>query len=371
MRTRDEKIGNKIIEILFQNEPNGMGFREICRKTQYSKRTIERWINFFRESDIIVKTPKYPLRLERDKSNYYQKGISIIPDDPRKKTLKNRNKLSLKYKKGIFLILSIAAFGETKKIKTKKIEFGNIKIQDPSNPDKYTSYKGKSVPGVAKSSVIDRLDKFIGSIYRNGYLPDIRINFGNDEIFGYLRLSKNDVDTIFDYLLTHNPPYLESLDTKIGLEKRYKIKDILLDEFVKECIFVLNMHVFFRWDKAYLLGLMTGKYKEYREWMEQIYGTSRKIYEKFSYLENRKKDLLELSEEDFKKLQDSWVEQIKIHDRDSRIKRIFGNEGIKTNDESEKKLQLNQKFELLKEKYPEVIEISNILFPKFIREEWK
>ena len=63
----------------------------------------------------------------------------------------------------------------------------------------------------------------------------------NDELFGYVRLRKNDATKLIDLLIKHNPPNITPIENNyinniIDMQMRYKIKEKLLEDFIKKCI---------------------------------------------------------------------------------------------------------------------------------------
>ena len=46
MRTRNNKNGYKIIEIVNELEPNGIGFRQLMRKTGLYQKSLSPWLEY-------------------------------------------------------------------------------------------------------------------------------------------------------------------------------------------------------------------------------------------------------------------------------------------------------------------------------------
>ena len=63
MRTWNNEIGEKIIKILYEHEPDGIGYNELKRISGYAKNTIHRWLVRLKNFGIIKQTPKYPIHM--------------------------------------------------------------------------------------------------------------------------------------------------------------------------------------------------------------------------------------------------------------------------------------------------------------------
>ena len=46
MRTRNNKNGDKIIKVVYESEPNGIGFRQLSRKTGLYQKSLSLWLKY-------------------------------------------------------------------------------------------------------------------------------------------------------------------------------------------------------------------------------------------------------------------------------------------------------------------------------------
>ena len=46
MRTRDNKNGYKILKVTQESEPNGIGFRQLMRKTGLYQKSLSSWLRY-------------------------------------------------------------------------------------------------------------------------------------------------------------------------------------------------------------------------------------------------------------------------------------------------------------------------------------
>ena len=85
LRTFDSMKGNKIIGVVYEYEPKGLGFRELQRKTGFSsRRTVELVLNRLRDLEIIRREPRIPIRLTATALEKYKQGIQLLSSSPKK-----------------------------------------------------------------------------------------------------------------------------------------------------------------------------------------------------------------------------------------------------------------------------------------------
>ena len=273
MRIYNKQKGEKIIEVIAKNEPYGITFRGLCRKTGFAKNTINKWLIRLREFDIIRSSPKYPIKLTQKYLYNFKQGILDIPDDKRKKK-KKLHKTNKKYSKDHifqqkirFLILTKSTFGSA--IYYRYSNSGlKLKNYDPSDSTSGYFFSDFSLPGIGLDDIVDRFPNHeINSANLEASFPENRINFDNGDLFGYLKISKKyfndnlilflendhsilkkierepEKDKLFkkalDYELKSNH-VIHKLIKKRYMDIRYEISDELLKEFVMECIFILQ-----------------------------------------------------------------------------------------------------------------------------------
>lgn len=379
MRTYNNIIGNKIIDIVYEHNPYGIGRNELARISGFTKNTIDRWITLLRKFEIIKQTPKYPILLTELSIQKYRNNSLLIPFDLRRKNhIKEKSLLSKKDKKSIILILSLMALGVYKSRRYHKPKAGLLPIQNPSNLQQIFMYGGKTIHSVSLKDVIRSSTKRTGSPNKKAFLPNTKINYGNNELFGYLDLTIEEAERIFTKLLNHDPPIIKPLkiNCKNQTETRYIIADDQLKEFVTNCILSFNVYVKDRLEYTYIYDLFytfekeDKKYqfikkeqiKEYKKKYMQIwYGSKRKSYGYLTMMDKRKEELnIKNSEKyelikHYKKVIDEWDENIKK-------RYLFDN----------KFENVNEKYKPLLKRYGFIVNIFlELLFPLFLRELWK
>ena len=85
MRTYNNTIGYRIIDIIYEHEPYGIGRNELVRISGFAKNTIDRWIGYLRNFGIIKQTPEYPIHLTELSIQKYRKNSLLLPLDARRK----------------------------------------------------------------------------------------------------------------------------------------------------------------------------------------------------------------------------------------------------------------------------------------------
>lgn len=375
MRTWNDEIGEKITEIVYEHEPYGIGFNELKKISGYAKNTIDRWLNRLRNFGMIQQTPKYPIHMTEEAIKKYRKKSLLIPYDVRRR---QKNIWCEKEKKSIILILSLMALGVYKPRKYHKSKAGLLEIHNPSNPEQFFLYGGKTInsDSVSLNDVVSKIPTKNPDFSNNrAFLPNTKINYGNNELFGYLNLTREEAQRTFDKLLNHNPPIINPLKMKNETQsKRYTIADDLLKEFVTNCTLSFNLCVNDRLQYAYIYDLFyviekeNGELltkgeqkKEYKKYMQIWYGSKRKTRGYFAMMDKRSTELNSKSREKselakhYKKV---------IDERDTIIKdtHLFDDEFENVND----------KYKPLLESYGFIINIFlEMLFPRFLRELWK
>ena len=219
MRTYDKKIGEKIIKIVYENEPDGIGFNKITRITGYPKKTINRWLDRLRDLKILKNLPKYPIHLTKKSIQQYEQNISIILEDRRKKknTLFSKNnkltKKEIRKQKILFIILMKAIFGYELFFRTENPMVGDIRIFDPIDKKTSIVYTSKKKYGVEIDDLIYRLPILNAEEpNKEAFMPENRFNIENNDIFGYLKISKEEAQESIQLMLNHNPPILKSIE---------------------------------------------------------------------------------------------------------------------------------------------------------------
>lgn len=384
MRTYDEKIGKRIIDIINSYEPKGIGYNQLVRQSDYAKKTIERWLSILKNSkpEIVKKLPKIPIHLTEYAINEIKNGNLAIPVDSRKKIKNNQEKPISRPSNypsvTIALVLCLATFGVDKyKI---GIGLGSVRHRDPIGQNKSYSYKTVTNEGI---SIDDITYKFVN--LRNNQpkketsLPENKINMSNDELFGYIRVTKNKATKLLDDLAKHNPPILTPVENNnieeiTNIKTRYKIKDKLLEGFIKKCILAYNMDVSERLKFAYIYKMLNkAQILQYKKWMNKLYGKNRKITELFDYMDYERNQLKNKSPLIVSSLKKHYFKYIQSCDKDifdyGLFQKYIKKENI--NGEFEYQLIINKKYKTLYDRYRHLVDIFfDLLFPQFLREIW-
>jgi hypothetical protein len=377
MRFYNIKIGYKIIDIFYECEPNGISRNELVKLSGYAKDTIDEWIDRLRNFGFIRIYPKYPARLTEDAIQKYNTNNLIIPQDPNSQKFKKihqryqfeKRNLDKNYAKIIILILCLAAFGSIKPREYKKPKLGLVVIPNPTNTQQtymYGTTTNQLLPGIALSDLINKLPKkSIDSHYEKGVLPKYYTNYNNNELFGYLKLSKEIAQKYIILLSEKTKILIPITNNKRDSETRYEIYDELLKEFVQQCILAFNNDVDQRLEYAYICNFLERKQqKEYFEFLRKWYGRGRKYSNVRSYLDRSKdKGIDDISKAHFRKY---------IHecDKDLFDYELFESD-IKKCGYDKYELTISKKYNPLQEKYPFIDKIFfDMLFPQFLRKIW-
>jgi hypothetical protein len=376
MRTWDNIKGQKIIKIVYEHEPDGIGYNELKRISGYAKNTIDRWLNRLKNCGMIKQNPKYPIHMTEEAIQKFRMNSLFISYDVRRR---QKNIWSEKEKRSIILILSLMALGMYKPRKYHKPKAGLLEIWNPSNPQQFFMYGGKTIhsDSVSLNDVISKIStKNPASPNNSAFLPNAKINYGNNELFGYLNLTIEEAQQIFDKLLDYSPPIIKPLKTKCKTQSeiRYTIIDDLLKEYVTNCILSFNVYVNHRLQYAYIYDLFYviekengdllkkgEQIKEYKKYMQIWYGSKRKTQGYFSIMDKRKEELTIKNNE---KLELAKHYKKVIDERDKIIKdrHLFDN----------KFENINEKYKPLFDRYGVIVNIFlELLFPIFLKEIWK
>ena len=392
MRTRNNKNGYKIINIVYESEPNGIGFRQLMRNTGIYQKSLSPWLKYLTiDLNFIKKDPKGQFHLTETALKKYNINNLIIPLDPNSKNFKKlqrkqyvKRKLGKNYAEMIILILCLATFGSVKPIEYKKPKVGLMVIPDPTDAQQtymYGTDTKQSFPatvrGVGLSDLIDKLPHNNKSSYspnKKAVLPNYYTNYGNNELFGYLRLSKGNAQKsimlLSDEYNILSPIIKNKTDSS---EILYQINDELLKEFVQQCILAFNSYVDQRLEYAFICEYLNDKQQnEYSEFLKKWYGLGRKHSNIDIYLKTSKERGMDNnSKEHYRKyiydcdkdiFNYELFEPPIIEDDYDRHKRIIG---------KNYKMNVGEKYKPLEQKYPLIINIFfDMLFPQFLRKIW-
>ena len=376
MRFYDIKIGYKIIDIVYEHEPNGMGRNELVRLSGYVKDTIDDWVDKLRNFGFIKIYPKYPVHLTEDAIQKYNTKNLIIPRDPnfeKFKKLQHRKyfvKIGLdkKYAEITILILCLAAFGCTRPKKYKKSKLGLLIVYNPIDSNQTYLYgtTNQLLPGIALSDLINKLPKKSSdSPNEKAVLPRYYTNYNNNELFGYLKLSK-EVAQKYITLLSEKKILIPIIENKTdNSETRYEIYDELLKEFVQQCILAFNSYVDQRLEYAYICEYLNDKQQnEYSEFLKKWYGLGRKYSNIDIYLKTSKERGMDNNSKEY------YRKYIDDCDKDIFNYELFEPE-IRKCGYDEYRLIIGENYKPLQEKYPWIINIFfDMLFPQFLRKIW-
>ena len=199
MRTRNNKNGDKIIKVVYESEPNGIGFRQLSRKTGLYQKSLSPWLKYLTmDLNFTTKDLIGHIHLTEDAIKNYNTNNLIIPPDSRSKEVKKNSRkqfvtkgLGKNYAQIIILILILVAFGVKKPIEYKKPERGLVIIHNPINPQQTYMYgTKKSFAGLGLSDLVIKFpNKSNDSPNKKAFLPKYYTNFDNNELFGYFKLS--------------------------------------------------------------------------------------------------------------------------------------------------------------------------------------
>jgi hypothetical protein len=373
MRTRNNKNGDKIIKVVYESEPNGIGFRQLSRKTGLYQKSLSLWLKYLTvDLNFTTKDSIGHIHLTEDAIKKYNTDDLIIPPDTRTKNVKkNLRKRSVtkvlgkNYAEIIILILCLAVFGERKLRAYKKPQLGLLSIPNPFNMEQTHMYGNtkKPIPGVGLSDLINKVYKEPNySPNKTAYLPKYHINVNNNELFGYLRISQKNIQKYFNLLSKNN--ILIPIDNRNYKDSRYKISDKLLSEFVKKSIIAFNNDVDTRLEYAYIYGYLRKKENsEYIALLKKWYGRNRKFSNISEYI-NKSKNI-EVSNN----LKEHYRKYIDRCDNDIFEYGLFEKTIMK--EKNEYKLIIGEKYKTLQEKYPLIINtFFDMLFPQLLREIW-
>ena len=148
---------------------------------------------------------------------------------------------------------------------------------------------------------------------KKAVLPKYYTNYGNNELFGYLRLSKDIAQKSIMLLSKEYNILCPIIKNKaISDEIRYEICDELLKEFVERCILAFNSNVDQRLEYAYICEYLNDKQQnEYSEFLKKWYGLGRKYSNIDSYLKRSKdREMNNSSKEHYRKYIDECDKDI-------------------------------------------------------------
>jgi len=303
MRIFDNKKGEKIMRIIYEYEPKGIWFRELWRKSDYSKDTLSAWLGRLMINDKIYKTGaakgKTLFHISENAFRDIKNGKSIlssIPVDERSKRDKTSKiysgKEDLRPNKIQFLILSRAAFENLRLKQTKRARAGNISIYRPDRMEWIDFAPDKLLPGVG---ILD-----LSKGRKFAYFPTNTVNFEHGELVGYLRIERYEAEKYIQELLSSKPPILKVIELSGHDEKRYIHTDSMLKEFFQKCVMILNSIGNYI-GELYIsnnLGIIKTGLNElsvelqlltFEKWFKVLYGTSTRTYDKFDRMFKQKK----------------------------------------------------------------------------------
>jgi hypothetical protein len=403
-RTFNRKIGQSILDIIYQYEPLGIGYCEIQRKGNFYDNTLTYWLKHLEAINFIYRTKRF-IRLTIEAKEKYENGTLVIPHDSNSK-----NKLTDKDRKIILLILSIGAFGYFKWNKVYHQSDTNSKVESLTNKD-FMYYGGKRIPGVAIEDIVFYHENEDGLLKLRTNLLEDQINVTNMGLFGHLELIESKAEKYIKYLTDYDIPIL--LETKYHNQTRYIIKDEELKKFIKICVILFCQDVYPILE--YLYSLNESILKARKETELKYFDKSSRSYPNIS-----KDERIDQLNKNIKSLKNSLLyryrlrkyptfdnrgqqpDQIETFQRwmkeiwfgKDRSKDYFKNmkSGLLVDDADNVRRSvkdiykcnifddnlnsINDKYKILQEKYPEVVEaILDTLFPRFfrdiIREEYK
>jgi hypothetical protein len=362
VRTFDNNKGYKIIDLAYRHHAKGLGFRELQRVTGYhSRNTLDMWVNRLRNLGFFMSSPRIPIRLTEEAIFQYENGSLVLPSDYRSaraiiKTKRinpdeNKERNSERRQNVYLLILSIAAFGATYYRSTSKLNPGQFVVRNIYK-NKKISYSSFERPGVGLVDLVDKRRT------RLDYLPPRRKNIGNDELFGYIGLTKSEAEQYIKELQCYDPPTLHVIDHKPNDKTRYGIPDPLLIDFVAFCIITLGD---VEWKMQYVWlyqrpGLRKFVEDDEKKWYTRLYGNEQKGRRLTSYfwrLVRMKKDFRKLDRRRQNELTEHADNVIAQLDKSIRLRY---------------QIIMSQKYKSVRERYNVVTgPLIEAVFPSFLR----
>lgn len=413
MKTRDNKKGEKIIKIVFECNREGIGFRELSKKSGISRGGLDWWIKFLKSMGYINNS--LPIRLTPSAIKKLQLRSLSLPEDKRSKkyansiSIKNRveknHKDKFRKQKIILLILSKAVFGSSIFYKTHDPIPGDMSIYDPVNLKKRFTYSNITLPGVGIDDVSYKFGSRASDMpNKKAYFPENRINVDNNQIFGYLRISKKEAQKYLNFLVDNKTPILKPMSKEdfinslidygssnplhINLKQdyliferylekrlkfdfksfqlikqsyqnkiRYTLIDPLLKEFILNFILLYNSQIQPLLEYEYIQGnLKKDQINIYKKWLKNLYGINNKLFEIIEIIQKFKRNQLQLI--------------LKEKNKEKNDKRIINRHYIVIYNNSifENNLnKLSKKYTSLNVKYPDIMDTFKLLFPDSIK----
>ena len=373
MRTRNNKNGDKIIKVVYESEPNGIGFRQLSRKTGLYQKSLSLWLKYLTmDLNFTTKDLIGHIHLTEDAIKKYNTNNLIIPPDSRSKEVKKNSRkqfvtkgLGKNYAQIIILILSLAAFGVKKPVEYKKPERGLLIIHNPINLQQTYMYgTKKSFAGLGLSDLVNKLpNKLSDSPNKKAFLPKYHINYDNNELFGYIKLSPENALNYIELLCKYKI-LIPILKNKKYSETRYEISDELLKEFVKQCILAFNTDVDNRLEYAYIYRFLIKKqHSDYIALLKKWYGRNRKFSNISDYINRSKNTEVKNS------LKEHYRKYIDRCDDDIFDYGLFERTIMK--EKNGYKLIIGKKYKTLQEKYTLITNtFFDMLFPQLLRDIW-
>jgi len=280
-----------LIDIVHQNELDGIGYRDLQRRSglvNHNKK-FDLLIKRLRECKVFasptLKQPghKVPVRLTEEASKKLKERKPLLAPDLftlNQTPLTVRSHRFTHRERIIMAIVVQAAFDTVTERRTSKPRRGDVMMEDPLDSNRKicftTSYPK---PG---TGIDDIITKHIRP-GRNARMLDNRHNTSLDELFSHcLTLSQTEAKEILESLVNNEAPILKKI--RYENEDRFEIADPILRQFV--IWWVLSIfEVKRRMEYCYHSGKLNGEQKsEFKKWIKLLFGTNTKTWEIISNL---------------------------------------------------------------------------------------
>ncbi len=283
-----------IVKIAYENQSEGIGYRELQRKTGLVNRTFDRYMHRLRITDVLTKKKapsgiKDSIRLTERVYQDCRTGILHLPSDfleTKRKEIKfdhERQTFKLRPLTRLYLaIIILATYGSSKEVPVSNRLEGNVERDGPLDGFFYPS---PIIPGVSVGDIVFRIIK-PGKNAR--MLTQMRGMLMN-EIFADIKLPRfptKDVRSAIKSLQDHDPPILKKMG--YPFKDRFEVCDPLLLKFIKDwivCLFSVERRM--QWCYKISNELEANEERQYKHWLTNVYGVHAKLREMVSSLESK------------------------------------------------------------------------------------
>jgi hypothetical protein len=181
LRIIDTVKDKKLLDIVYKDEPIGIGFGELQRKTGFSNDFIISCRRRLVEFGILEKDSLGYYHITKKAKTNYENGILVIPSDIRSEKHKDKK---IRRDNAYTILVSKAAGGDYRYSPTLKSEYGNISMFD-IKARKDVDYSGYHIPGIGLSDFFRKI--------KGPAMLDRRIHVGQMELFAYIDFTESEI----------------------------------------------------------------------------------------------------------------------------------------------------------------------------------